>query len=86
MRGHKYSIEEASYIKRLYADGVKEADMKLRFSAEFGHPLSNGCINKYGAGRRYKYKTVKRYLPAVPPSQSTPKPCFCSYCGNRLRG
>jgi hypothetical protein len=97
MKYHKYSKEEQAYIKRLYNEGVNYADIKTRFAAEFGYDkLGDGVIYRLCKKRRRKQSEgVKRAIEAAKEKGIKkalrlvgvgPQPCYCAYCGHKLRG
>ena len=77
----KITQEIKDYIKKLYSEELSYAEITKRVEAEFAYKPSNGVIHRYGTGKKHK---PRRKTHVVPPSQSTARPCYCAYCGNRL--
>lgn len=65
---------------KLYKEQLQYEEIRKRTEAEFGYAPSNGVIHRYGIGA-YKGKRSKtKYIPQAV------KPCYCAYCGNKLKG
>ena len=73
------------FWKKLYGEENSYDEIKKRVGAEFAYTPSNGVIHRYGNGIKGRYK-AKRKANVVPPSSSTPKQAYCTYCGSKLKG